>query len=291
MIPASFEYVRAASIDEALERLASDPDARAIAGGQSLIPLLKFRLAQPGTLVDIGGLRDLGGIKEEADGWRIGALTTYRQILDHEGLMKAFPLLNDCVDGIGDVQVRNRGTVGGSLAHCDPASDLPAVTLALDGEAIVRSAGGERRVPLSSFFLGAFTTALEQGELVTGLFLPKLPPGAGTAWESLEQPASGYSIAGVAAVIADTHGVYGSASIDHVRVAVTGVGDAPYRATAIEEALTGSSCNRPDISSASSRVTDGQTVASDIHADAEYRSALVATLTRRALERAKARTG
>ena len=291
MIPASFEYVRAASVDEALERLANDADAKAIAGGQSLIPLLKFRLAQPGTLIDIGGLRDLDGITEEGDGWRIGALTTYRQILDHEGLRKAFPVLHECVDTIADVQIRNRGTVGGALAHCDPASDLPAVALALDGEAIVRSRSGERRVPLSSFFLGAFTTALEQGELVTGLALPKLPPGAGTAWESLEVAASGYSVAGVAAVIADTHGVYGSASIDHVRVALTGVGEVPYRATAIEEALTGSSCNRPDIASAASGVTDGQTVASDIHADADYRAALAVTLTRRALERAKARTG
>ncbi len=291
VIPASFEYVRAASVDEALERLAGDPNAKAIAGGQSLIPLLKFRLAQPGTLVDIGGLRDLDGIAEDDGGWRIGALTTYRQLLDHDGLAKAYPALRECVESIGDVQVRNRGTVGGSLAHADPASDLPAMTLALDGEAIVRSSGGERRVPLASFFQGAFTTALEQGELIAGLALPKLPPGAGTAWESLEVSASGYAIAGVAAVVADTHGVYGSASIDHVRVGITGVGDVPYRATAVEEALVGSDCNQAGIASAAPRATDGQTVASDIHADAEYRAALAVTMTRRALERAKARTG
>lgn len=291
MIPASFEYVRAASLDEALERLADDPNAKAIAGGQSLIPLLKFRLAQPGTLVDIGGLRDLEGITEDGDGWRIGALTTYRQLLDHDGLMTAYPALRECVESIGDVQIRNRGTVGGSLAHADPASDLPAMTLALDGEAIVRSGAGERRVPLSSFFQGAFETALEQGELLAGLALPKLPPGAGTAWESLEVSASGYAVAGVAAVVADTHGVYGSASIDHVRVGITGVGDVPYRATAVEEALVGSDCNQAGIASAAPRATDGQTVASDIHADAEYRAALAVTMTRRALERAKARTG
>lgn len=291
MIPASFEYVRAASVDEAIERLAGDANAKAIAGGQSLIPLLKFRLAQPGTLVDIGGLRDLDGISQEAGGWHIGANTTYRQLLDHEALGKAYPVLRECVEGIGDVQVRNRGTVGGALAHADPASDFPALALALDGEAIVRSAGGERRVPLSSFFEGAFTTALEQGELVTGLALPKLPDSAGTAWESLEQPASGYSIAGVAAVVGDIHGVLGSASINHVRVGVTGVGDVPYRATQVEDALTGSSCTAVDIDTAATRVTAGQTVASDIHADADYRGALAVTLTRRALTRARARTG
>ena len=231
MIPASFDYRRASSIDEALSLLGESDDAKVLAGGQSLIPLLKFRLAQPGMLVDIGGLRELAGISQEEGGWRIGALTTYREVLDNAGLVGAFPLLRECVEGIGDVQIRNHGTVGGAIAHADPASDLPAVALALDAEAIVRSSSGERRVPLSEFYEGAFTTRMEPNELLVGIWLPKLPAGAGTAWIALDQPASGYSLVGVAAVIADTHGVLGAASIDHVRVALTGVGDVPYRAT------------------------------------------------------------
>jgi carbon-monoxide dehydrogenase medium subunit len=291
VIPASFEYVRAASVDEALDRLSSDAEAKVIAGGHSLIPLMRFRLAQPSTLVDIGGLRDLAGIGADGDGWRIGALTTYRELLDHAELLKAYPLLAECVESIGDVQVRNRGTIGGALAHCDPASDLPAAALALDGEVILRSHGGERAVPLTDFFLGPFTTAMEPTELLVALRLPTLPGGAGTAWVALEQAASGYSMVGVAAIVGDTHGVYGSAKMDHVRVAITGVADAPYRATAVEDALVGTDCNVANLAGAANHATEGRTVSSDIHADAEYRASLAVTLVRRALERARARTG
>lgn len=291
MIPAAFDYVRASSVDEALDLIAGSDDVKVLAGGQSLIPLLKFRLAQPGRLVDIGGLRELAGIAPDGDGWRIGALTTYRELLDHDGLAAAYPLLRECVEQIGDVQVRNRGTVGGALAHCDPASDLPALALALDGEAILRSRDGERTIPIDDLFESAFTTRLAPGELLVGLRLPPLPSGAGTAWVSLEQAASGYSIVGVGAVVGDTHGVYGSASINHVRVAITGVGEAPYRAHAVEEALSGSDCNAADVASAAAHAADGQTVASDIHADGEYRTALAATMVGRALQRARARTG
>jgi aerobic carbon-monoxide dehydrogenase medium subunit len=291
VIPAAFDYVRPTSIDEALGLLSESDDVKVLAGGQSLIPLLRFRLAQPGRVVDIGGLRELAGIEADGDGWRIGALATYRELLEHDGLAAAYPLLRECVEHIGDVQVRNRGTVGGALAHCDPVSDLPALALALDGEVVLRSRDGERTTPVSGFFEGAFTTRLAPGELLVGLRLPPLPPGAGTAWETLEQAASGYSVVGVAAVIGDTHGVYGSASINHVRVAITGVGEAPYRATAVEEALNGTDCNAADGAAAASHATDGQTVGSDIHADAEYRSALARTLVQRAIERARARTG
>lgn len=285
MIPASFDYVRVASVDEALQRLASDADAKVLAGGQSLIPLLKLRLAQPGTLVDIGGLRELAGITRGGDGWRIGALTTYRGVLDQADLMADYPLLHDCVDRIADVQIRNRGTVGGALAHADPASDLPAVALALDGEAVVRNAGGERSVPLTEFLVGPFTTAMEPDELLVALRLPPRHAGSGSAWVALEQSASGYALVGVAAVVA------GSATIDHVRVAITGVGEVPYRATAVEDALAGTAPSAADLAAAAAHATDGQSVASDIHADSEYRAALAATLVRRALEQAKARTG
>jgi carbon-monoxide dehydrogenase medium subunit len=291
MIPAAFDYRRASSVDEALSLLGGSSDAKVLAGGQSLIPLLKFRLAQPGMLVDIGGLRELAGISEEDGGWRIGALTTYRELLDDQALMSAYPLLRDCVETIGDVQIRNRGTVGGSIAHADPASDLPAAMLALDAEAIIRSTSGERRVPLGEFFEGAFTTSMEPTELLVGIWLPRLPSGAGTAWVALDQPASGYSIVGVGAVVADTHGVLGAASIDHVRVAVTGVGEMPYRATGVEDALVGTDCNNAVAAAASAHSTTGQTVASDIHADREYRTELAKIYVRRAIEQAKSRTG
>ncbi|HEY6608215.1 MAG TPA: xanthine dehydrogenase family protein subunit M [Candidatus Limnocylindria bacterium] len=290
MIPVSFEYERASSVDEALDLL-SGADASAIAGGHSLLPLMKLRLAQPAKLVDIGGLKELTGIEQADGGWVIGALTTYRQLLDHEGLMAAFPMLRDCVDSIGDVQVRNRGTVGGALAHADPFSDLAAAALALDGEVLLRSKGGERSVPVDGFFTGTFTTAIEPGELLIALRLPALPGGVGTAWGSLLQVASGYSLVGVAAVVGDAHGVLGSATMSHIRVGITGVAEAPYRAKAVEQALEGTDCNAADLAAAASHATEGQTVNSDIHADAEYRTSLTTTLVRRALEHARARAG
>lgn len=291
MIPATFDYVRASSLDEAIDLLGRSGDARVLAGGQSLIPLMRFRLAMPGTVVDIGGLRELAGIGHEDGGWRIGATTTYRQLLDDEALGGAFPLLRECVEGIGDVQIRNRGTVGGALAHADPVSDLPALALALDGVIVARGPNGEREIPAADFFQGSFSTALDDGELIVALRLPDLPAGVGTAWEDLEQPASGYSVCGVAAVVGDRHGVLGSATFDHVRVAITGVGEAPYRATAVESALSGTDCTAAHLDQAAAHATDGQTVNADIHADAEYRAAVAQVLVRRALERARARTG
>lgn len=290
MIPATFEYARASSVDEALDLL-SGADATAIAGGHSLLPLMKLRLAQPGMLVDIGGLRELRGIEQTDGGWVIGALTTYREMLDHDGLMSAFPLLRDCIESIGDVQVRNRGTAGGALAHADPASDLAAAVLALDGEVLLRGKSGERAVPVDGFFHGAFTTGIESGELLIAVRLPSLPSGVGTAWRALLQVASGYSMVGVAAVVGDRHGVLGSANMDHIRVGITGVGDAPYRAKAVEQVLEGTDCSAADLAAAAARATEGQSVNSDIHADAEYRTALTATLVRRALEQARARAG
>ncbi|MBA3739687.1 MAG: xanthine dehydrogenase family protein subunit M [Chloroflexi bacterium] len=272
MIPAAFDYVLASSLDEALSLLGESEDSKVIAGGQSLIPLLKFRLSSPGILIDIGGLRELSGISRDGDSWRIGALTTYRELLDHDELCVAYPLLADAINDIGDLQVRNRGTVGGAIAHADPALDFPAVALALDAEILIRWVDGERSTPLDGFFDGAFTTGLGAGELVIGIRTPDLPAGAGTGWSSLTQSASGYSLAGVAAVVGD----------GHARVAVAGVGEMPYRATAVEEALAGGA----DAAAAAAHATEGQTVASDIHADAEYRSALAEIQVRRAIERA-----
>lgn len=291
MIPAPVAYTRAGSLDEALGLLAQDGDAKLLAGGQSLIPLMKFRLAAPERLIDIGRIGELRGIRASDGGFRIGALTTYAEALEHDGLCAAYPLMREVLNDIGDLQVRNKGTIGGALAHADPASDMPALAMALNGEVEIRSRDGTRRVPVTDFTLGAFTTDLAPGEILIALHLPPLPRGAGTAWAALSQAASGYSLVGVAAVVGDVHGVIGQGTVSHVSVAITGVGEAPYRATAVERALIGTACNETDLDAAAAHATDGQTVASDIHADAEYRTELTRIYTRRALSKALERAG
>ena len=280
MIPAAFDYRRPTSVDEALTAI-SGGDAKVIAGGQSILPLLKMRLASADTLVDIGRLADLRGMRELPDGgYEVGALTTYADIIAGTAL----PWVAEAVEGIGDVQVRNRGTVGGSISHCDPASDLPAVALALDYSVVLRSVRGERTAPLDGFFEGAFQTAAAPDELLVAIRRGPIPAGAQGAYRKLEQPASGYSIVGVAAVIASSGG-----SISHARVAITGVGEAPYRAKAVEEALLGSDGSAAAVAAAAEHAADGQTVNSDIHADRDYRSHMAVVFTRRAIEAALGR--
>ena len=279
MIPAAFDYQRATTIDDAVRSIGTD-GVKVIAGGQSLLPLLKLRLARADKLVDIGRIKELRSMRELPDGgYEVGALTTYADIIATTGL----DWVREATEQIGDVQVRNRGTVGGSIAHADPASDAPAISLALDYSAVLRSVRGERVVPLDGFFRGPFQTAMESDELLVAIRRPPLPTGARGAYRSLEQPASGYSMVGVAAVIATTGG-----SISHARVAVTGVGDAPYRAKAVESALAGSDGSAAAIESAAAHATDGVTVTSDIHADAEYRAAMARIYDARAVEAALA---
>ena len=282
MIPAAFSYQRPATIDEALRIIGSDPGAKLLAGGQSLLPLLKLRLASAETLVDIGRVQELKGIRPQADGGlEIGALTTYAEVLESTALQIAIEAISD----IGDVQVRNRGTVGGAIAHADPASDLPALGLALDYSVVLRSRRGERVVPLDGFFKGAFETDIEPDELVVAMRRGPLPAGLGGAYLKLAQPASGYSIVGVAAVVAKSGG-----TVSHVRVALTGVGDVAYRAKAVEAALAGSDGSWESLAAAAVHAIDGVDVSSDIHADRAYRSAMAVVYTRRALEAAFART-
>ena len=292
MIPAAFEYSRADSVDEALRLLAQHAgSAKLIAGGQSILPLLKLRVAATERLIDIGRIRELRGIREHGGGISIGALTTYRDVLESDLVHKRLPILIDVISGVGDVQVRSRGTVGGAIAHADPASDLPAVLIALDGEVVLRSQSGERTVKADTFFQGAFTTDMNENELLTEIRIPALPSGSGWAYAKLEQPASGYSIVGVAAVVARTHGVMGSTRIDHVRVGITGVGDVAYRATGVETALEGTDCSASDVAAASKHAATGQMVASDIHADRAYRTAMADVFTRRAIDQALSRAG
>lgn len=284
MIPAAFEYSRASSVDDALRLLWQHAgSAKVIAGGHSLLPLLKLRVASVERLIDIGRISELRGIgTSSGGGLSLGALTTYRDILDSAAVRSQFPLLIDVVDGIGDVQVRNRGTVGGAVAHADPASDLPAALLALDAEIMVRSQTGERTIPAAQFFEGAFVTAIAENELLTAIRIPSMS-GRGGAYAKLEQPASGYSIVGVAAVV----GRGGS----QVRIGITGVGDVAYRAMAVEQALLASDWSDNVIRAAAAHAADGQVVASDIHADRAYRTQMAAVFTRRAIAEALRRAG
>ena len=283
MIPASFGYQRPATLDAALAALAaSNGSAKVLAGGMSLLPLMKLRLASPETLIDIGRLEELKGAKALPDGgFEMGSLVTYAEVLDTTQLDFA----KDTILGIGDVQVRNRGTVGGAIAHADPASDLPALGLALDYSVVLRSARGERVVPLDGFFEGAFQTGIAPDEILVSLRRGPLPAGAAGAYRKLEQPASGYSIVGVAAVVASSGG-----SVSHARVALTGVGEVAYRAKAVEAALLGSDGSAAAVAAAAAHATDGVTVNGDIHADREYRTRMAEVYTRRAIEAALGRS-
>ena len=301
MIPAAFEYERAASVDEALELLARHGgDAKVLAGGQSLLPLMKLRLARPERLIDIGRLGELRGVHARHDGGlAIRALTTCAELLD-DSVIGQFGVFADALPRIGDIQVRNRGTIGGSIVHADPAADLPAVLLALDAVVIARSAArGERAIDVRAFFEGAFTTALAEDELLTEIHIPAPATSVGSAYFALEQQASGYPIAGVAAVVGP----------DLIRIAVTGVGEHPYRATRMEAALEdwvsgsgsaggrgafdhpGSPPNFAAVAAAIELITDGVVVSGDIHADPEYRTAMARVMAMRAIGLARMRLG
>ena len=279
MNPAAFEYTRAASLADAVAAVGGG--AKVIAGGQSLLPLLKLRLAAADKLVDIGRLDELKGYRPQPDGGlEMGALTTYA---DWQAAT-TFPGVAEAIDHIADVQVRNRGTIGGSIAHADPASDFPAIALAFEGSAVLRGPGGERVVPLDGFFEGPFQTGIQPDEILVAIRRGPVPQGAGFAYAKLAQPASGYSIVGIAAVVVKSGG-----SISHARIGVTGVHEHPYRAHDVEAALEGSDGSAEAIAAAAAHVTDDAEAGSDIHADAEYRAAMAVVYTRRAIEAALGR--
>lgn len=286
MIPAAFDYTRAGSVDAALDLLAgADPSVRVLAGGQSLIPLMKLRLARPARLVDVGRLPELRGIRDLPDGGvAIGALTTWAALLDDERIRQRGALA-DAIRTIGDVQVRNLGTIGGCLAHADPASDIAAPALALRFRLVARSAArGERAIEAHELFAGPFATVLEPDELLVEVRVPADAQGEVSAYRALPQPASGYPIAGVA--VAVTTPAAGAAPTGCV-IGVTGVGEQPYRAEAVEQAIL---AGRP-IDGAVRGIADGQHIASDIHADRDYRAAMAIVMARRAFEAAAARLG
>lgn len=277
MVPASFDYHRPDSIDAAVKLLAQlGDDARPLAGGHSLIPAMKLRLAQPKALVDLSGVSELHHIIDNGARLSIGAMVTHGQILASPELGRRCPLLPAAARHIGDTQVRNLGTIGGSLAHADPAADWPAVVLALDAELEVAGAGGGRTVAAADFFVDVLQTSLKPGELLCRIHV------AGTAntvaYVKTEQKASGFAVCGVAVVI--------DGAAKRVRIGITGVGAKAYRATRVESALEGHAIDAAAIADAARLAADGIEPLGDIHASADYRAHLARVNTARALRQA-----
>jgi aerobic carbon-monoxide dehydrogenase medium subunit len=280
MFPASFEYHRAGSVKEALSMLQQyGDDGKLLAGGHSLIPMMKLRLAQPAHLVDIGGIGELASIREEGGKVVIGGLVTHHAVEISDVVRAKLGMLAECASVIGDIQVRNRGTMGGSLAHADPAADYPAAVLALEGEIKIESGGGSRTVKADEFFLDLMTTAVQPGEMLTQVAFAPVPAGAGFTYLKHRQPASGFAMVGVAALVTlDKKG-----NCDRVRVGITGLGPKPFRAKAVEAALQGKAPAQA-IAGAAAHAADGIDALSDIHASADFRAELGRVYTRRALE-------
>jgi len=287
MFPTSFDYVTAGTVQDVLALLEKHgDDAKLLAGGHSLIPLMKLRLAAPKCIVDIGGVAGLHGIDHVLAGGyvQIGALTTHADVAASELLARECPLLRETAGEIGDVQVRNRGTIGGSLAHADPAADYPAAILALEAEIVVEGRGGERRIAAADFFTDTFQTALGAGEILTGVRIAARAAHSGSAYVKVHHPSSGYAVVGVAAVL-----VVESGKITRARVGVTGLGPKAFRATAVESALQGKRAEPGVLRAAAAHAADGVEALTDAHTSAEYRAELARIMTRRALERAAAR--
>jgi aerobic carbon-monoxide dehydrogenase medium subunit len=264
VIPAPTRYARATDVDHALELLA-DPDAKALAGGQSLIPVMKLRVARPSLVVDISRL-DLGGVSARAGELHVGPLTTWRELVSSDALSQpGLAAIAECAAGIGDLQVRNLGTIGGSIIHADPASDMPAVLLALGARLRLRSSEGERELPLAEALVGPFTTAIGQGELLVDVVVPIPPTGSGSAYCSVEHPASGFALVGAAALVAP----------GRETVALTGVGATPF--------LLADGDPKAAIAAAE--------IYGDRFASTEYRRELAGVLVERALAKARERAG
>jgi len=279
MYPNAFEYHRATSVEEAVGILASDPEAKILAGGHSLIPAMKLRLAMPGTLVDLSQIDSLRGITVNG-GATIGAMTTYRELLDSDELASAFPVIRMTAKVVGDPAVRNRGTLGGALAHSDPAADYTAVMLALGASVSVTGSKGERTIAADDLFVDLFTTSMEPDEILTSITIPSAD-GAGMAYHKHAHPASGYAVVGVAAVLKMSGGTCSSA-----RIAVTGATSYAMRATVAEQALTGKAFDAGTIAAAAALSSDGLDLNGDVYASAEYRGNLIRVLAKRAITEA-----
>jgi len=279
VIPAAFDYVRPATAAEAVQALAeAGEDAKVLAGGQSLLPILRLRLAYPSKLIDLGGIAELSGVRDDGDAIVIGAMTTHDEVL-HDGLIAEHaPLIAQATHTVADPQVRHLGTFGGSLAHADPAGDLPSVALALEAELRVLGPSGERTIPAGEFFLDYLTTALAADEILTSFRIRKLGSGWSSHYEKFNRVAQAWSIVGVAAVLQRSNG-----TIAEARIGLTNMGSTPLRASAVEQALAGASATVAAVTAASAQAAEGTSPPSDLSAKADYRRHLATVLTRRAV--------
>lgn len=273
MIPASFAYHKATSVEDALAHIAANPDAKILAGGHSLIPAMKLRLAAPDELVDITGLEQLRSI-QIGDAIEIGALVTYKELQNNQRLREVVPIIAEAIEQLGDRQVRARGTFGGSIAHADPAADLTAVLLALGGMVHAQGPDGERSIPVEEYFIDLWTTALAPDEILTGITIPLPAANARMTYVKHRHPASGYAVVGIAAVV----------SGDGVAIACTGATSKPEHLRGVEEAIA-AGITTDSIDAAVLRATEGVTINGDLYADEEFRANLVGQFVRKALER------
>jgi carbon-monoxide dehydrogenase medium subunit len=279
MIPAAFDYVRPDSISSAVTAIgAAGEDGKVLAGGQSLIPVLRLRLAYPSTVVDVGRVPELRGVRDDGDAIVIGSMTTHHDVLHHALVAEHAPLIAQATATVADPQVRHRGTFGGALAHADPAGDLGAVALALECEFIAVGPAGERRIDAADFFLDYLTTALSPDELLTAVRVPKLGPGWSSHYEKFTRVAQAWSIVGVAALVHRSNG-----SITQARIGLTNMGSTPLRAVAAEQALRGAEVSAQAIAVAAEHAADGTTPPSDLSGQGDYREHLARVLTKRAV--------
>jgi carbon-monoxide dehydrogenase medium subunit len=282
MIPAKFDYVRPGSLGDAISALADGgDDAKVIAGGQSLLPLLRLRLAYPDLLVDLGGLDELVGVSDAGDHLLIGARTTHYQLIHDALLAEHCGLLAQAASTVADPAVRHRGTLGGSLAHADPAGDLPAVALALEATFIVQGPEGEREIAAPNFFVDYLTSALEPGEILTAIRVPKLGPDWGYRYEKFHRTAQAWATVGVAALARRSNG-----TVAEARIGLTNMGSVPVRATAAEIAAAGAQATRDALQTAAASADEGTEPPGDLHGAPDYRRHLARVLTGRALSAA-----
>ena len=285
MIPVSFDYVRAGSVKEALNLLAAGDGSKVIAGGHSLLPMMRFRLVQSPRLVDISRLEELKGVQEFKKGVRIGAATPYADLVGNPLLRERCPVVAETAAAIADIQVRNRGTIGGSLAHADPASDMPAVLLALDAEFQLRSKkGGRRTVKARGFFQGAFATDMADGELLTDILIPGMGRNR-AAYIAFDSAASGYALAGACASVGRKR-----ATVSDIAVAFTGVGEIAFLAKTFEPVI-GTKGDLAVVEKCAVEALADLDISGDIHAPADYRRHLAVVAARRAVQAAYERAG
>ena len=287
MKPPPFEYSAPGTLEEAVALLAADPGARLIAGGQSLMPVLNFRLGAPSALVDLRRVPGLDRIVIDASGIRLGAKVRWRDIEDNPRLASAHPLLRAAVAHVAHYQIRNRGTVGGSLAHADPAAELPGIAVTCDAEIAVVGGGGERTIPAADFFIGPLTTALRSGEIITELRLPHWPIRRRWGFEEFSRRQGDFALAGMALFYDED--AQGRAANPHI--GVLGACARPHRLAAAEAAIDGKRIDDETVSAAARAALAAVDPPQDLHAPVDYRRALVATLTERALRAAAARRG